>query len=74
MYYERCKNFSPQQAVKFQPFLLCRQSTFVDPEMPLQCSAVGEHRINFNDETPFKEPLRRVPIFKQGLLHAEILK
>ena len=33
---------------------------------------IGEHRTNLNDETPFKEPVRRVPIFKREILDAEI--
>ena len=74
MYQEGCINLSPEQAVKFKQFLLCRKSVFADPEMPPQRSTVGEHRINLNDEMPFKEPVRRVPIFKRDILDTEIDK
>lgn len=42
--------------------------------MPIQRAKYGEHRIELNDETPFKEPVRRVPIFKREILDAEIEK
>lgn len=74
MYFEGCKNLTPEQAEKFKQFLLSRKSAFADPEMPLQRSNVGEHQINLNDEKSFKEPVRRVPIFKRDILDAEINK
>ena len=42
--------------------------------MPAQRVNIGEHRIDLNDETPFKEPVRRVPIFKRDILDSEIEK
>lgn len=74
MYTEGCNNLTPEQAEKFKQFLFSRKAAFADPEMPLQRSNVGEHRINLNEEKPFKEPVRRVPIFKRDILDAEINK
>ena len=72
MYRQGCRNLSTEQAVEFKKFLLCRKNVFADPKMPAERANIGEHRINLNDETPFKEPMRRVPIFKREILDAEI--
>lgn len=74
MYFEGCKNLTPEQVETFKQFLLSRKSAFANPEMPLQRSNVGEHRINLNDEERFQEPVRKVPIFKRDILDAEINK
>lgn len=50
------------------------KETFADPNKSAQRANLGEHCINLNNETPFKEPVRRVPIFKRDLLDAEIEK
>lgn len=33
---------------------------------------IGEHSIKLRDDTPFKEPPRKVPIFKREILDKEI--
>lgn len=38
------------------------KDAFADPNMPIQRTTIGEHRIDINDETLFKEAVRRVPI------------
>ena len=58
--------------MELKNFLLCRKNVFADPKMPAELANIGEHRINLNDETPFKEPVRRVPIFRREILDAEI--
>ena len=63
MFPEGCVNLSTEQATEFKTFLLNHQDAFADPNMPAQREDIGEHRIDLNDETPFKEPVRRVPIF-----------
>jgi hypothetical protein len=50
------------------------QTTFADPNKPAQRANLGELCIDLSDETPFKEPVRRVPIFKRDTLDAEIEK
>ena len=72
MYREGCRNLSMEQATEFKNFLLCRKNVFADPKLPAERANMGEHRINLSDETPFKEPVRRVPIFKREILDAEI--
>ena len=74
MFREGCENLSTEQASEFKTFLLNHQDTFADPNMPAQRANIGEHRIDLNDETPFKEPVRRVPIFKRDILDSEIEK
>lgn len=65
---------STEQANEFKKFLINSKDAFADPNMPIQRAKYGEHRIELNDETPFKEPVRRVPIFKREILDAEIEK
>jgi hypothetical protein len=67
---EGCENLSPEQAT----FLLNYQTTFADHNKPAQRANLGEHCIDLSDETPFKELVRRVPIFKRDTLYAEIEK
>lgn len=65
MFSEGCENLSPQQASEFKTFLLNHQDAFADPNMPAQRAIIGEHCIDLNVETPFKEPVRKVPICKR---------
>lgn len=74
MYRGGCEYLSTEQANEFKKFLINSKDAFADPNMPIQRAKYGEHRIELNDETPFKEPVRRVPIFKREILDAEIEK
>ena len=74
MYEQGCQNLSKEQAIEFKKFLLERKSVFADPKMPAELARIGEHRINLSDDRPFKEQVRRVPIFKRDILDAEIEK
>ena len=74
MYEQGCQNLSMEQAIEFKKFLLERKSVFADPKMPAELARIGEHRINLSDDRPFKEQVRRVPIFKRDILDAEIEK
>ena len=67
-----CENLSKEQAMEFKKFLLGRKSVFADPKMPTERARIGEHRINLSDDRPFKDRVRRVPIFKRDILDAEI--
>jgi hypothetical protein len=69
---EGCKNLSPAQASEFKTFLLNYQTTFAYPNKPAQRANLGEHCIDLSDETPLKEPVRRVPIFKRNTVDAEM--
>jgi hypothetical protein len=69
---EGCENLSPEQASEFKTFLLNYQTTFAGPNKPAQRVNLGEHCIELSDETPFKEPVRRVPIFRRGLMRITI--
>lgn len=38
----------------------------------MERARIGEHSIKLKDDTPFKEPPRKVPIFKREILDKEI--
>lgn len=65
LYMSSCENLSFNQALRFKQFLLENQSAFADPSKMMERAKIGEHTIHLNDETPFKEPPRRVLIFKR---------
>ena len=69
-----CEHLNPEQCEEFNAFLLERQSAFADPGKLMERARIGEHFIKLQDETPFKEPPRRVPIFKREILDEEIRK
>ena len=71
---EGCRNLTLEEADKFRQFLIGRKSAFADPEMPAERAKIGEHCINLKDEMPFKEAVRRVPLYKREILDNEIDK
>jgi hypothetical protein len=40
----------------------------------MERATIGEHRIKLKEEVPFKEPVRRVPIFKREIMDEELRK
>lgn len=69
-----CEHLTDEQTKKFKEFLLSRVEAFADPSKPAERARVGEHVIKLKEEIPFKEAVRRVPIFKREVLDNEITK
>lgn len=65
---------SDQEASLFKKFLQKRVATFADPNGRLGQTTLGEHHIVLNDERPFKEASRNMPLFKRDILNNEIQK
>lgn len=74
VYKEACENLTEEQAAKFKDFLLARVDAFADPNKLVERATIGEHRIKLKEEIPFKEAVRRVPIFKREIMDKEIKK
>lgn len=72
LYKDGCIFLSPEQSQKFRRFLIQHQTAFTDPNKPMERARIGEHSIKLKDDTPFKEPQRKVPIFKREILDKEI--
>lgn len=72
LYKDGCKLLSPEQSQKFRRFLIQHQTAFTDPNKPMERARIGEHSIKLKDDTPFKEPPRKVTIFKREILDKEI--
>lgn len=62
-----CHLSSPKNSEGIQ-----HQSAFTDPNKLMVRARIGEHSIKLRDDTPFKEPPRKVPIFKREILDKEI--
>lgn len=69
---EACENLTKEQAAKFKDFLLARVDAFADPNKQVDRATIGEHCIKLKEEIPFKEPVRRVPIFKREIMDKEV--
>ena len=67
-------HLSAEEMVKFKEFLQKRSKTFADPKGKLGQTNLGEHRIVLDDDRPFKEASRNVPLFKRDILDSEIQK
>ena len=52
---------SPEERVKVEQFLNNWQNVFSKGPTDLGCTNLVEHEIKLKDETPFKEPYRRIP-------------
>ncbi|KAK3104117.1 hypothetical protein FSP39_024555 [Pinctada imbricata] len=74
LYDDGCKELSHEEAMKFKEFLIERKDSFAVPGKKMERATIGEHVIKLSDETPFKEPSRRIPIFKRDTLDNEIEK
>lgn len=74
VFIEGCEHLTDEQTKKFKEFLLSRVEAFADPSKPAERARVGEHVIKLKEEIPFKEAVRRVPIFKREVLDNEITK
>ena len=70
-YKDGSQNLSPTQQVQFKNCLIKNQSVFARPGEYGRTS-LGTHKITLTDETPIKEPPRRVPLFKRHILEKEV--
>ena len=69
-----CEHLDDEQIEKFKEFIVCRTKAFADPSKPVERAKLGKHFIKLQDEMPFKEAVRRVPIFKREIMDEEIRK
>lgn len=72
LYKDGCKLLSPEQSQKFRRFLIQHKAAFIDPNKHMERARIGEHSIKLKDDTPFKKPPRKVPIFKREIPDKEI--
>lgn len=72
LYKDGCKLLSPEQSQKFRRFLIQHKTAFIDPNKHMERARIGEHSIKLKDDTPFKKPPRKVPIFKREIPDKEI--
>ena len=70
-YKDGSQNLSPTQQVQFKNCLIKNQRVFARPGEYGRTS-LGTHKITLTDETPIKEPPRRVPLFKRHILEKEV--
>ena len=70
-YTEGSQNLSTTQKEEFRNFLLKNQSVFAKPG-EVGRTTLGTHKIKLTDETPIKDPPRRVPLFKRDILKNEV--
>ena len=63
-YAEGSQNLSSTQKEEFRKFLIKNQSVFAKPE-EVGRTTLGTHKIKLKDETPIKDPPRRVSLFKR---------
>lgn len=70
-YTEGSQNLSVSQKEEFRKFLIKNQDVFARPG-EIGRTNLGTHKIKLTDETPIKDPPRRVPLFKRDILEKEI--
>ena len=70
-YTEGSQNLSMMQKEEFRKFLIKNQSVFAKPG-EVGRTTLGTHKIKLTDETPIKDPPRRVPLFKRDILKNEV--
>lgn len=73
MFEEGCVGLNNEQRVEFKQFLLRNKMSFARPG-EVGRTHMGTHKIKLRDETPIKEPPRRIPIHKREILDKEIEK
>ena len=70
-YIDGSQNLSDTQQVQFQEVLIKNQTVFARPG-EVGRTSFGTHKIKLTDETPIKEPPRRVPLFNRHILEKEV--
>lgn len=68
-----CSHLNEEQKIKFKNFLLKNQECFAKPG-EVGRTHLGTHKIKLKDETPIREPPRRIPLYKRQALEEEIEK
>ena len=74
MYQNGIEFLSDKEADNFKSMLLRYTGVFADPCGKPGKTLLGMHAIKLANETPIKEPPRRVPLFKRKVLEEEIDK
>ena len=67
------KDLRLEQAEQFQNTLLCWKSVFAGSN-EVGRTDVGTHKIKLSDETPIKEALWKILLFKRDVIDAEVQK
>ena len=71
MFEEAAREFSKDQSVQFETFILNNTSVFVKPG-EVGRTNIGTHKIKLKDNHTIKDSPRRVPLFKRGILEEEV--
>ena len=70
-YTKGIQNLSVNQKEEFRKFLIKNESVFAK-HGEVGRTTLGTHKIKLMDETPIKDPPRRVPLFKRDILEKEV--
>ena len=65
-------HLSDEETMEFEKFLQERAKTFADPKGKPGRTTLGKHHIVLNDNQPFKEASRNMPLFKREVLDKEV--
>ena len=74
MFQKGIEYLSDEEAKEFKGALIKYKYVFADPEGKPGQTMLGMHSIKLENETPIKEPPRRIPLFKRQVLEDEIKK
>ena len=74
MYKKGIENLTESESEKFKEVLLDYKDTFFNPAGEPGRTTLGMHSIKLKDDTPVKEPPRRVPLYKRQVIDDEIKK
>ena len=74
MYEMGTENLTESESVLFKELLIRYRDTFFDPTGEPGRTTLGMHNIKLKDDTPVKEPPRRVPLYKRQVIDEEIKK
>ena len=70
-YAKGIQNLSVNQKEEFRKFFIKNESVFAK-HGEVGRTTLGTHKIKLMDETPIKDPPRRVPLFKRDILEKEV--